>query len=225
MQKQSSSETTPSALEPTVPTGAPAGSQRQRIIDAMVASCAEKTYTGTTISDIVARARISRTTFYKSFPGKRACFDAALDSCIEELRAAVGAAASSADSPPDAVRKTSSALLELLATKPALAQVLTAEAVSVDPEVVRRYRRLLIPALESLWDASGGARRARTSAGLAFGRVQLLILNQIVAGRPERLPELQPEIVYLALAPFVGHDEAVRQARPAERGSRGADQR
>jgi hypothetical protein len=117
------------------------------------------------------------------------------------------------------VRKTSAALLELLAARPALAQVLAAEAVAVDPAVVRRYRHLLIPALENLWDA-GGAERTGTSAGLAFGRVQLLILNQIVTGRPERLPELQPEIVYLALAPFVGHDEAVREARPAEGGRR-----
>jgi AcrR family transcriptional regulator len=225
MQKQSSSETRPSALEPTVPNDVAASSQRQRIIEAMVASCAEKTYTGTTISDIVARASISRTTFYKSFPGKRACFDATLDACIEELRAAAGAAVSSADSPTEAVRKTSSALLELLAAKPALAQVLAAEAVSVDPDVVRRYRRLLIPALENLWDAGDGKRGAHTSAGLAFGRVQLLILNQIAAGRPERLPELQPEIVYLALAPFVGHEEAVRQARPEARDGRGASQR
>jgi AcrR family transcriptional regulator len=224
MQKQSSSETAPGVLQPTIPTDLAADSQRQRIIEAMIASCAEKTYAATTISDIVAGAGISRTTFYKRFSGKRACFDAALDSCIEELRAVAEAAASGSDSPPEAVRKASAALLELLAAKPALGQVLAAEAVWVDPAVLGRYRRLLIPALESLWDA-GEAKRAHTSPGLAFGRVQLLVLNQIVTGRPDRLPELQPEIAYLALAPFVGHDEAVRQARPADRGGPGSRDR
>jgi AcrR family transcriptional regulator len=221
MQKQSSSETTPSALQPTVPTDVAARSQRARIIDAMVVSCAEKTYTATTISDIVAGASISRTTFYKRFRGKRDCFDAALDSCIEQLRATAGAAVSSSDSPPEAVRKTSAALLELLAAKPQLAQVLAAEAVSVDPAVVRRYRRLLIPALEDLWNGGGESPRGHTSPGLAVGRVQLLILNQIANGRPDRLTDLQPEIVYLALAPFVGHEEAVREARPADQSERG----
>lgn len=215
MQKHPSSETTSNVLEPSTPTDVAARAQRQRIIDAMVDSCAEKTYTATTISDIVARASISRTTFYKRFTGKRDCFDAALDSCIEELRVVAAAAAAGAGSPPEAVRRTSSALLELLAARPALAQVLAAEAVSVDPAVVRRYRRLLIPALEGLWDAGGGkgAERVSTSPGLAFGRVQLLILDQIARGRPELLPDLAPEVAYLVLAPFVGHEDAVREAR------------
>jgi AcrR family transcriptional regulator len=225
MQKQSSSETTPSLLEPSTPTDVAARAQRQRIIDAMVDSCAEKTYAATTISDIVSRASISRTTFYKRFPGKRACFDAALESCIEEVRAVTGAAAEGAGSAPERVRRSSAAMLELLAAKPALAQVLTAEAVSVDPAVVRRYRRLLFPPLGALGGTGGGAKQARTSPGLAFGRAQLLVLDQISSGRPERLPELAPEIAYLALAPFLGHEEAARQARPADQGRRGVAQR
>ena len=41
--------------------------------------------------------------------------------------------------------------------------------------------------------------------------------------RPRRaLPELLPEIVYLALLPFAGHEEALRQARLAERHRRRA---
>jgi AcrR family transcriptional regulator len=54
-------------------------SRRQRILDAIAASCAEKTFATTTIADIVGRARVSRATFYKHFKSKRDCFDAALD--------------------------------------------------------------------------------------------------------------------------------------------------
>lgn len=216
MQKQSSSETSPDVLATATPTDVANRAQRQRIIDAIVTSCAEKTYAAMTISDIVSHASISRTTFYKHFPDKRSGFDAAVESCIEEVRAVAGAAVAGADSPPEAVRQSSAAMLEMLAAKPAVAQVLAAEAVSVDPTVVGRYRRLLIPALEGLWgeQAKRDDKRLRTSPGLAFGRVQLLVLNQIANGRAERLPDLQPEIVYLALAPFVGHEEAVREAQP-----------
>ena len=69
----------------------------------MIESCAEKTYAATTITDIVARAHISRTTFYKHFDDKRACFDAAIDYCIGEMQE-VAAAAHSARRPARATR-------------------------------------------------------------------------------------------------------------------------
>jgi AcrR family transcriptional regulator len=50
-----------SVLDPTVPLDVGVLSQRQRIIDAMIESCAEKTYPATTIADIVRRAGISQT--------------------------------------------------------------------------------------------------------------------------------------------------------------------
>ena len=214
MQKQSSSETAPRLLNPTVPADIGVQDQRRRIIDAMVATCAEKTYAATTIGDVVSGASISRTTFYKRFDDKRTCFDAALENCISEIKAVIAASVTDADSPPEAVRKSSAAMLEFLAAKPALAKLLAAEAVAVHPAVTARYRALVIPALEALWEDEG-TRLGQISPDLAFGRMQLLIVSQVAGGRAAQLPELQPEVVYLALAPFTGHDEAASQARLA----------
>lgn len=202
-------------LEPTVPIDVGVLSQRQRIIDAMIESCAEKTYAATTIADLVSRACISRTTFYKRFPGKRECFDAALDRCLQELQSAAAGSHSPSDSAPEAVRKAAAATLELMAARPALAQLVMGEAVSVEPAVVERYRRLLIPALESLWERTGEPRVSHSDPRLAFGRAQVLIYNQIIAGRTEKLPGLLPEIVYISVLPFAGHEEALKQARLA----------
>lgn len=214
MQKQSSSESLPNVLSPTVPTDIGIRSQRQRIVDAMIITCAEKTYAETTISDIVSAASISRTTFYKRFPDKRSCFEATLDHCIDEVEAAVAASTSADDQPQEAVRKASAAVLSLMASRPELARLLAAEAVAVDPRINSRYRALLLPAIEGLWN--GDLPRAGMSPGLAFGRIQLLLFGQVAAGRAGRLPELHPEVVYLALAPFAGHDEALRESRIAE---------
>ena len=85
MGKHRSSETTGNVLRPTISPNIASQSQRQRIVDAMIESCAEKTYAATTIGDIVSRAHISRTTFYKHFEDKRACFRGAIDFCIAEL--------------------------------------------------------------------------------------------------------------------------------------------
>lgn len=203
-----------SVLEPTVPVDIGERSQRQRIIEAMLDCCAEKTYAATTIADLVGHASISRTTFYKRFDGKRECFDAALESCIEEVRAATGACSAS-DPPAVTVRKAATAILDLLAAKPALAQLLVAEAVAVEPAVTGRYRKLVIPALESLWSEGGAVPRSHTEPRLAFGQAQVLIFNQINAGRTADLPDLLPEIVYIALLPFAGHEQALRQAQLA----------
>jgi AcrR family transcriptional regulator len=186
----------------------------------MVDSCAEKTYAATTISDIVARAHISRTTFYKHFEDKRACFDAAIEDCIEQLQAAAAAAHSPEDAPGDAVRKAVAAVLQALAARPGLAQLLTGDAMAVEPQVIECYRKATIPALEAVWSRSGeGTTSAHTDPRLAFGQAQVLILNEIASGNSDRLPELLPEIAYLAVNPFGGHEEAIRQSGLAREGA------
>lgn len=215
MQKQWSSESLGSVLRPTVPPDIAERTQRQRIIDALIESCAENTYAATTITDIVARAHISRTTFYKHFDDKRACFDAALDRCLTELQEIAAASHESGDSPADAARKAAIAVLETLAARPGLAQILTGDAIALQPRVVERYRRATVPALEALWRRDGERLQAHTDPRLAFGQAQVLILNQIATGKADRLPELRGEIVYLTVSPYGGHEEALEQARLA----------
>ncbi|HEX5527045.1 MAG TPA: TetR/AcrR family transcriptional regulator [Solirubrobacterales bacterium] len=215
MQKHRSSETPASVLRPTTPVNIGQQTQRQRIIDAMIESCAEKTFAATTITDIVAHAHISRTTFYKHFEDKRACFDAAIAYCIEQLSETAAAAHDPDDAPADATRKATTAVLGALAERPGLAQLLTGDAIAVDPALSAQYRRATIPALEALWGDQGKSPEARVDPRLSFGQVQVLLLNQIAAGKANQLLELLPELVYLAVSPFGGHDEALRQSRLA----------
>jgi AcrR family transcriptional regulator len=181
----------------------------------MVACCAGKTYAGTTIADVVSRASVSRTTFYKLFNGKRDCFDAAVTQCIDRIAATLAAATSGYDSPAEATRRGAIAALELFAAEPELPLVLGGDVVGVDPQLVDRYSAFTVPALEAMWARAGAPPGKHLSPGLAFGRAQLLIFHEVAAGRPERLPALVPDVVYLAIAPFAGHDEALRQARLA----------
>ncbi|HEY1853749.1 MAG TPA: TetR/AcrR family transcriptional regulator [Solirubrobacterales bacterium] len=180
----------------------------------MICSCAEKTYPATTIGDVVAGAHISRTTFYREFEDKRDCFDAALEQCIEEVWAAAIGACSAGEPAPRAVRRATAAVLGLLAARPELAHLLVGEAVAVEPAVVERYRDLVVPAISRLWgDGADDNGRHQLDPWLAFGRAQLLIFDRVTAGGAARLPELLPEIVYLAVAPFAGHDAAIEEAR------------
>ena len=199
----------------TVPWDVGAWDRRQRILDAMADAVAEKTFSATTIADIVSRAGVSRATFYKQFAGKRSCFEVAVDAFVAELRDAAKGAHSSADPPAEAIRKASVAVLGLLAAKPAYTKLALIEAVAVKPTTVDRYRHLLVDALAAQWapdelpNDTGDATRA------AFGRAQVLIFDQIAAGRVEQLPELLPDLVYIALLSFAGPDEALKQAQLA----------
>jgi AcrR family transcriptional regulator len=179
----------------------------------MVACCAEKTYAGTTIADLVGRGSVSRSTFYKLFTDKRDCFDAAVTLCIERLEATLAAGAAAGDSPAEATRLATAAGLELLAAEPDLTLILSGDVLGVDPTLIDRYSGMLVPALERMWAGAGEPQRKHSSPGLAFGRAQLLVFREVAAGRPERLPGLAPNIVYLAIAPFAGHEEALRQAQ------------
>ena len=201
-------------LDPRTPADIAAHNQRARIIDALLESCAAKTFAATTISDIVAQASISRTTFYKHFADKRACFDAAVNASVEQLATVARGAHEPADPPGQAVIKATAAMLALMASKPALAQLLTGDAPGVEPAVVERYRRLLIPAVAGLWE--GRSSDTQMDPNLAFGRAQVLIFKQTAAGEAAALPQLLPELVYLGVAPFAGHKEALEQVRLAE---------
>ena len=189
--------------------------QRQRILDAIIESCEEKTYAATTITDIVARAHISRTTFYKHFDDKRSCFDAALDRCLTELQEIAAESHQPGDPPAAAARKAATAILETLAARPGLAQLVTGDAIALQPKVVERYRQATVPALQALWRTDGKMPVAHIDPRLAFGQAQVLILNHIATGQADRLPELRGEIVYLTVSPFGGHEAALEQARIA----------
>src|ERR1700691_3289722 len=58
--------------------------QRQRLTMALIAAIGERGYTATTVADIVARAGVSRKTFYQHFAGKQECFLTAYDAITIE---------------------------------------------------------------------------------------------------------------------------------------------
>jgi AcrR family transcriptional regulator len=183
-----------------------------KVIEAMAAVCAERTYAATPIAEVVRRAGISSRTFYKLFAGKRECFDAALAAFAKELEGAVEAARAGEQSWPAEVRAAIAAILEASAAKPDFAKLAFVESIGVDPNLIEHYRLVLAGALAGRTKAGG---RPPPGTRAAFGRAQVLIADQITSGGAAELPELLPDLVYIALSPFTGPEEALRQARAA----------
>ena len=75
------------------------GSQRERMLQAIVELVAESGYAGTTVGGIAARAGVSRTTFYEQFATKEECFQAAYDAVVEQMVEAIVAAMTPVEDP------------------------------------------------------------------------------------------------------------------------------
>jgi AcrR family transcriptional regulator len=187
-------------------------SQRQRILGSVAENCAEKTFAATTIGDIVKGAGISRGTFYKHFENKRACFGAAVEAFLAELREAIVDAYSSADSKTEAVRDAIAVLLDRMAAKPEYAHLLLVEAPAVDPAIVQSYRRIAIDALQEDWQPREGTKAGGADPKIAFGRAKVLIAYRLASREIDQIPKLLPELVYIALLPYVGQTRALKQA-------------
>jgi len=174
----------------------------------MAESCAEKTFPRTTIADIVTRASISRATFYKHFINKRECFDATVEAIAAELEAAASNALGGADSAAEGLRRAVAAVLDALVSQPSHARVFVLEAPMVDPALVSRYRAAVIDALGIVW----GSDHMGADPSVSFGRAQVLIASYVASERIAELPELQRELVYIALLPFLGQKRALEHA-------------
>ena len=192
-------------------------SQRDRILDAMASACAEKGYASVTVADVTERARVSRSTFYELFRDLEDCFLAAYDSVYGKFVAGALAAYRQTELPwAERARAALESMLAFMAAEPAFARMCMVEPFAAGPTALERYLSA-VNLISAMLDEGRreGDRIDRAPASLAKGIVSgaaEVIRQQILAGRTERLPDLGGELLYVALAPYLGQREALRAA-------------
>jgi len=193
-----------------------AENQRERLLNGVVEAVAEHGYNATTISRITAAAKISRRTFYEYFGGKEDCFAAAYEMIETHVLDSMLAAPGAGEPWPDRVRARLAALLDVLSRDPAVSRCFLIEPLAAGGDIAARYReamQLLAATLRPEPPPSDLDMEVRDQA--LIGGIATLIVRRLNAGGPQRLPELLPDLVELALAPYVGREEAKRQAAAA----------
>jgi AcrR family transcriptional regulator len=190
----------------------------ERAIRAFVVVVAEKGYADTTVDDVVSRASMSATTFYSHFEGKRDLMLAAIDSAGAQMLAAVQPAVRRSPDWPSSIRAGFAALFSFLASRPALAWLIVVEVYAAGGAAMRRRAENLQP-LEELLEK--GQQHAPETPAIAVeaiaGVVYSLAYRQIRETGAESLPALTPLCTYLALAPFLGAEEATLAANETGR--------
>ncbi|HTX32703.1 MAG TPA: helix-turn-helix domain-containing protein [Solirubrobacteraceae bacterium] len=119
--------------------------QRERILFAARDVFAAQGYAGAGIEEIVARARVSRTTFYVFFANKEECLLGVFEFGLARIGAAViDAVAETALRtlpPADRVREEVRSVAAALAADPAMARILLIEIVGATPQLERARAR------------------------------------------------------------------------------------
>jgi AcrR family transcriptional regulator len=181
----------------------------ERLIRATAEAVAEKGYPATTVGDIVEHSSTSLSTFYSHFAGKEEAMLAALDSGAALLLAAVVPAFRRGEGWPQSVHGALTAMFAYAVEEPAFARLGAVEvyaagerALAQRDQVMEGLEALLAPGYELAPETSPIAAEA------IGGAIYSLIHDKILADGPERLPETAPLATYIALAPFLGAEEA-----------------
>lgn len=193
--------------EPTSPP------QRERILDAAELLVAAHGIAGTSIEAIVKRAGVSSVTFYEFFDGKEDCFVAAFDRVVD---AAVDELALAAEGDPAAGDLSWSerfatglrALTGLVATEPERARLCLVEAQTGGPELSRRFEATLDRVAAKLREGralpTAPADLPATHEEATAGALAWLLRGRLEAGDGDELQKLYPELIDIALAPYLG---------------------
>jgi AcrR family transcriptional regulator len=183
-------------------------SQRGRMLEAMAVAVADRGYASTSVADVIARAGVSRKTFYEHFANKEACFLEAYDLGVEVL---LGTIESAVEAAPDWLRAVSDGLgayLETLAANPAFARTFLVEILAAGPQAIER-RAAVHGRFAELVAANHRAARADMPELHAVpthrfrscvGAIHELVAAHLAAQGAETLPTLLDEIVDVQLA-------------------------
>jgi AcrR family transcriptional regulator len=194
------------------------GTQRARLLDAMIRVVAERGYVAASVTDVVRLAGVSRSTFYEQFPSKEACFlegyRAGVDVLVERVRAAVH------EAPDDwraQLRAGIAAYVEALASEPVFARAYLLEIHAAGPAALeerakagRRFADRYHASFQSARATDPSLRPPPDEAlvVLCSGTEQLLA-ERVREDRLGELGELEDVFCYCAEAVLLGsHDPA-----------------
>lgn len=192
-------------------------SQRARLLQGATEAVAELGYVKTTVADILARAGVSRATFYQLFRDKEDCFVAAYQLNAQFVAAAMAAELEQVQAagdlePLQRLEHVLDVFLTALRIAPALARVFLVEVYAAGPVAIEQRRA----SMEEFADIVAETHRGETGvlgtdpsqrfAAQAFvGSVSALVTNAIGVGEPDELLRLRDPLMQLA-AQITGRD-------------------
>jgi AcrR family transcriptional regulator len=175
-------------------------SQRGRMLAAMAGAVGEKGYGAVAVADVIARAGVSRKTFYEHFDNKEECFLAAYDAGVELMLDAIDAAIrdAAAGGPLAIARAGTARYLETLAANPAFARTFLIEVLAAGPRALERRAAVharFADQLATIHRASSSSEPPAHLFRAAVGAIHELVTDHVLRRGAETLPELLDALV------------------------------
>jgi len=173
----------------------------------MVALAASYGYAATSVEMVCERARTRRSHFDRCFAGKEDCFLTIHDEVSVELCERVRSA-NGTSSWHDRLWASGWAAMRFFQEDPARARFLIVEVNGAGSGAQERRDRLLQDLAEIVDGGRGEAEEgrivSRCTAEIVAGAIYGTILGRIEAGALERGEDFLPELVYMAVMPYLG---------------------
>jgi AcrR family transcriptional regulator len=190
--------------------------QRQRILRAVVEVASGTGYGGLTVRDVIARAGVSRRTFYEHFENKEQAFLAAYELVVTRLAEDVQGSSTQGGTWCERIGLGLATFLDRLASDPALAHLCVVEVLAAGPPALasravamEAFRTFLEPGFE---EAPDGLPVPALAAETATGGAYEVVYSLVLQGRTAELPFLLPDLLQIVLLPFVGAHAAAAEA-------------
>jgi AcrR family transcriptional regulator len=196
-----------------LPAGAIARHQRTRLITAIAEVTMAKGYANTTVEDIVSHARVTKPVFYRYFKDKEHAFLEAqqyptqfiLDRCAE--------AYFSAPEWPARLWRMLEVLIGMIVSNVPVSHLRLVECYAAGPTASRRAEditRAFTIFLEEGYSFGAQADASpRLSTQAITGAIFEIVQRHASRREWDRLPRRLPQLAYVALAPFMGAEEAI----------------
>jgi len=218
----------PAALAPGrhgLPKAEVARHQRERILAAVAGLSHERGYASVTVADITARARVSRSAFYRQFRDRAEAAMEANEGFFQRAMAAAAGAFFAETRWPERVWASGRTLLDFLAAHPANAHLGFVEPHAIGPAGAQlSYERLSAFTLfleEGYRCLPQGAELSRVSSeALAAVMFEVTYRELRRTGTTAALPSHLPALAYMTLAPFLGPRQARRFVEDRASGGR-----
>jgi AcrR family transcriptional regulator len=209
--------------------------QRARILSAMVDVTRERGVANATVAQVVARAGVSRRTFYELFADRETCFLAAFDEGIAKASRYVLAGYDPKSEWAGRVRLMLTNLLTFLGDEPGLAWLLIVGSYGAGPIALEHRRRVLARIIDFVDEGRQAVDRGKqagagegpppfTAEGIVGGVISL-IHTRMIDGDGALIELLNP-LVSMTVLPYLGpaasRREMARIAPTTRNGARAA---
>jgi AcrR family transcriptional regulator len=187
--------------------------RRERILAAVARTVAAQGYAATSVADIVASAKVTRSAFYSHFASKEDAFLAAQDAALEGTVRAAANGYFLGSEWPQRFWCSGLGVLEYMRRHPDSTYLEVVELNAVGAKAISRdYETRAAFSLfveEGYHHSQVAARLPRLCIEAISGAIFALIRRQVLRGRAEEMLEVLPQGVYVATAPFIGATRAL----------------